>query len=287
MDSIQNLYSFVKKLPEKAKGISIVELHVEVLDMLFEDTSKRLEKIGKDTIQKFREEYGIILDMEQVKFSYLSSCRLRWRRPEKEEDGYLDGGFSFNGLTDIFSRNLQFWKKSVEEFKEYENEKLIDLKLLKQLRWIESPTIPIEAEYTPQFGCVKLQKGKLPDEFYYYDSGIIYPIPFKSFDEYVDGLVASGSVTCWQYFYVDPELIISKNKEIKYITWSKHTTSRLGGGIDSIHFKPEVKYDRLDLINEYMERCVRLLPESFPFINFTYHKKHYSEFEKLYKKLRK
>ena len=146
------------------------------------------------------------------------------------------------------------------------------------MRWIESPAIPNEAEYRPQFGCVILEKGKLPDSFYYYDSGFVYPLSFKTYEEYVKGLISSGSVICWQYFYIDLALIISQNQHVKHITWSQHIYSRLEDGLDSIHYKKDSKYDRLDLINEYLERCVRLLPKTFPFLDFTHHKKHYSEF---------
>lgn len=284
MDSIKNLYRLVNEIPNKAKDISILKADVKILDTLFIGDSKKIEKLSRETIDELKEEYGISIDMSDVEFSYLTSCRFKWKRPEKETEGYLEGGFIFNGLTDIFANNLQFWEKSIDEFVEFENKNLIDFNLIKELRWIESPVIPTEAEYCPQFGCVKLEKGKLPKEFFFYDSGIVYPLPFKTLNEYINGLTASGFVNCWQYFYIDPQIIIPKNKGIKYLTWSKHTSSRLVGEFASNNNEDVIKHDRLDLINEYLQRCIRLLPASFPFMNFEHHERYYVRFKKLYEK---
>jgi hypothetical protein len=287
MNSIKNLHAFASNLESKGKDIKIDELDIEILELLLEGASKKLESLSQKKIKEFRDKYKITVDAEQVQFFFLTSTRLRWNRPEKDGEGYLDGGFVFSGATNIFSAGYKFWEKSVEKFIKNEKEELINNSLLSQLHWFESPTIPTEAEYTPQFGCVKPRKGELPDEFYFYDSGLIYPLPFKSFDEYINALVATGAVSCWQYFYIDPELIISKNNELKYITWSNYNISRLEEGIESIRYKPSIKYDRLDLINEYLERCIRLLPITFSFLDFSYHESYYSAFKKLYDKKRR
>ena len=287
MDSLKILHTFCDNIRTGAKGIAIDQIDTEIMDMQFTDERIKFKKSDQRMILRFREKYGLELTEDTVRQFSVSSCALRWRRPAtREKEGYLPGGFSFNGLTDIFESQASFWEKSVEEFKKVGEAHLIDRELLTKLRWIESPTPLIEAWYNPQFGCVKFEEGKFPDEFYFYDSGLIYLLPFQSFDEYIKALADSAAVIGWQYFYIDPELVIKKNNGVNYITWSQHISSELEEGLKSLTIKTDTRFDRLDLIDEYLERCIRLLPGSFPFINFGHHKKYYSAFRKLYSKSR-
>jgi hypothetical protein len=283
MSSLQNLYSFIKDTKERSNGIVVDEENTEILEKLIKGDRKKFENQNKQRETEYKENYDITLTNEQLDQYYLSSTSLKWRRPEQASgEGYLSGGFSFNGFTTLFKFQQEFWKASVSLFDQTGEDKYIDYDLLAKLRWIESPTPLIFRENTPQFGCVKLEKGKFPDEFFFYDSGLVYPLPIASLDEYINRLIASASVRSWQYFYVDPEIIISRNKGLRYITWSLHTSSKSEPGIDKIQYNANIKADRLDLINEYLERCVRLLPESFPFIDFTHHQTYYENFKQLY-----
>lgn len=283
MESTADLYYFAKALVENTKNIIVSTMEIDVIEEMLNSYSSIDEKILNKIIIEIKRKTNIDLSIEQAKFSYLATCFVSWKNPETFElKGYLDGGFCFNGLTDIFTGNLKFWKNSIDDFLRFENSNLVDLNLLKDLRWFESPLSPISADYSPQFGCVKLQPNKLPEDFYFYDSGLVYPLPFKSFDEYINALIASGSVTSWQYFYIDPELIIKKNKGLNYLTWSKYTISRVVMNIQDGHDKG--KYDRLDIINEYLEKCTRRLPQSFPFLDFSFHIQYYEKFKELYNK---
>ena len=91
-------------------------------------------------------------------------------------------------------------------------------------------------------------------------------------------MIASAAVRCWQYFYVDPELIINKSKGLSYFTWVLYLKTRLDNDLISMNYVENAQYDRLDLIAEYLERCVRILPDTFP----NHHKVYFKRFMALY-----
>jgi len=118
-----------------------------------------------------------------------------------------------------------------------------------------------------------------PNEFYYYDGGIFYPLPFKSYDEYISALIANAGVVYWQYFYIEPEEIIGKNKGLNYMTSDLRIGTRKVDNINIYQYNPEYQFDRLDLIVEYLNYCVQYLPDAFPTINFEHQKKYLQSLE--------
>ena len=285
MPAIKNLYTFLQNIRKKSVNIDVEELDTESLDPLFSGGADQNKELDEQRKEKFKKLYGIELSKEQVDYFHLTSCILRWNRSEQEpKEGLLSGGFAFNGISNLYKFNSAFWEESAATFREAAGGKLPDETLLQQLRWIESPTPKNSGIYTPQFGCVILEKGKFPTKFYFYDSGLVYPLPFHSYEEYINALTASAAVRCWQYFYIDPALIVKQNKGVSYISWSLHVTSHLEEGIRDLSLNKNIRADRLDLINEYLHRCVQLLPKSFPFLDFSHHEKQYAAFSKLYKK---
>lgn len=287
MNNIENILNFAKNIRSEAKGIVISDQNTKMLESLLSGDNKKIKKLNEMRHLRFLEAYHLDLDEHQLMLFYLSSGSLKWHRPEQQsKEGFLSGGFAFNGIEDVFLFDSLFWEKSIDIFKKYESESLIDFDELKRLKWIESTTALTEPYYSPQFGCVEFEKNRFPDKFLFYDSGLTYALPFDSFDAYINALLASSAVRCWQYFYIDPAIIIAKNKGLKYITWSLHATSHLDGDLDKLAYNTHAKFDRLDLINEYLERCVRLLPSAFPFLDFSHHKEHYARFSALFDKNR-
>lgn len=285
MSAIKKLYEFLQNITGKSVHIDVEELDIAMLGNLFSGKTSGLKELNKMRTDEFKNNYNIDLTNEQLEYFYLTSCVLRWNRGEqKPREGLLTGGFSFNGISDLFRGGNKFWEASEKDFKEFEDEKFIEQELLQKLRWIETPASRSSGIYTPQYGCVIPEKGKFPDQFYFYDSGLIFPLPFHSYEDYINALADSAAVRCWQYFYIDPAIIIQKNKGISYITWSPREISKLEPGIDDLKPNKNIRSDRLDLINEYMERCVQLLPPSFPWLDFSHHEKQYAAFSKLYKK---
>jgi hypothetical protein len=282
MKYIERILAFAEKIKDEVD----IETKGEKKLQIFLNKTINDDNYIKKRIDDYENNDSITLNSENVYTTFLNFFSLKWSRPEKKtREGYLSGGFKFNGLIDIYGVETKFWEKSVKEFIKYEDEKHIDFELLEQLRWIESPSSAhqsVDAEYTPFFGCVKLKDSNLPSDFYYYDCGIIYKLPFSSYDDYVEALLNSSAVKCWQYFYINPQEIIDKNKGLKYITWANYDLTNLDDSITGLAYNENSKYDRLDLISEYLERCVRLLPITFPFINFNHHIDYYQQFNELY-----
>src|ERR1700743_3133024 len=103
MDSLELLHDFCDKCRIEAKGITIDDIYTKILDMQFAPGKKKSGESDKERAVEFKENYGINLDEHHIRLFYLGSTRMRWRRPETtEKEGYLPGGFAFNGLEDIF-----------------------------------------------------------------------------------------------------------------------------------------------------------------------------------------
>lgn len=287
MQSLKKLYSFLEETMKESTKIEVEESDYETLGMFLTGDIKKFEKLDATKIAGLKEKYGVNIAEDHYGLLYLGSTSLRWKRPEqKPEEGFLSGGFAFNDINDIYKFKTEFWQKSLRKLEKLGAQELVRIKDLESLRWFESPTPVSEAEYSPQFGCVKLRDGELPDDFYYYDSGILYHLPFKSFDEYISAMVDSAAVRCWQYFYIDQKEIIKKNRGLNYATWSLHINSKLESGITDLEPRVDAKSDRLDLINEYLQRCILLLPDSFPFLDFSQMTRYYKRFEEVYNRER-
>lgn len=279
-ERLKAIYQFIQNVKNNS-SVRVDEFDTDELDYYFSLENNLSKDRGFVVFEKrFLEDYKIPLNDSQKLIFYLSA-KLTWTRgEEKSGEGVLSGGMFFNGLTDIFHFKPTFFERSLEKFLEYENESKTDIDLIHQLRFIESPTSLQDAFYTPYFGCVTLKENEFPTDFYFYDSGLVYKLPFTTYEEYIDALIQSSAVCCWQYFYINPQEIITKNKGIDYITWAKHTSTTLDKDLSNLVYVPNAKYDRLDMINEYLERCVRLLPDAFPFLNFEHHIQYYDELKK-------
>lgn len=282
---IENLYEFVQDVKKNSKSfVRIDEIEAANLENFLELKTNSMHDPSIDSFVEFMEDIrGIKLNDEKKWIKYLR-INLTWTREAQETGQFLlKGGCYFNGITDVISsKPTTFFEYSLDKFLKYEEESKTDINLIHKLRFIESPTSLQDATYTPYFGCVTLKEKEFPTDFYFYDSGLVYKLPFITYEGYIDALIQSAAVNCWQYFYVNPQEVIQKNKGIKYITWGLHTRTRLDEDLAGLNFVPDAKYDRLDLINEHLKQCVELLPDTFPFLNFEHHINYYNEFKKLY-----
>ncbi len=284
---IERIKQFIELVRNETEEIKVSSVDTSILDLYENHTDEKFNNTFSLPLNMFVDQMGDAPSADTKQMFYLTSTQLRWRRPERRPaEGYLAGGFAVNGMLDLLLGPSQFWENSTEVFKTVGQEGLVDYDLLKQFGWFESVTPVVFQEYTPQFGCTMLDKETFLKNFFFYDSGLVFPLPFNSPEQYFAALTASASVECWQYFYVDPELIVSKSKGVKYITWAAHTTTNLDVALRSIQFKANSQYDRLDLVMEYMERCVRLLPGAFPFLDFHHHKAHFTKVKEIYERTR-
>lgn len=283
-ETLKMIYQFIQDV-NKHSLVRIDQIEIDKLKKKLKlgEVSKALDFIA----EKIEIKHKIKLTEEQKLVFYLPGEFSWTREAQKPEEFLIQGGMFFNGLTDIFSFEPTFFEYSLDKFLKYEDDSKTDIELIRKLRFIESPTSLQDATYTPYFGCVKLKEGEFefPNEFYFYDSGLVYKLPFTTYEEYIDALIQSAAVNCWQYFYINPEEIVSKNKGVKYITWGLHTRTRLDEDLAGLFFVSDAKYDRLDLINEHLEQCVKLLPSSFPFLKFEHHTQYYSHFKKIYERV--
>ncbi len=247
--------------------------------------SERMERKEKRIRKKIN---SIDLDINSDKESlfYLFSPELKWNKDGfkgKDENWIdpIDGGFCINSIYEILtSEKKKFWAESYEDYEGYEPYTKEDFELINQLAWFDSPTSFVDRAITPFYTCLKIEEGKFPSEFYFYDSHFVYKLPFGSYEEYFEALIASACIESWQFFYIKPSELIKRNIGKNYFT--VFLKSPKIENQSRINFNPEVKEDRLDVIHGYLEHCVTALPEIFPEIDFSYHINYFKEFNKLY-----
>lgn len=288
-DILQDVITFLENTQTNAKGVTFRRYNLGHLKSYGTKPPARIEKVFANKIETIEKECGVTFSLDDRKLPYIHSVRFFWQRPEQfHKEGFLQGGFFLCGLTDLFLMGRSdFYTPSLTHFLCYETTAKTDVGLIESVEWIESPVNPLEGEYIPLFGCVKLEKGKFPNQFYFYDSGIIYPLPFKSYKEYLTAMINSACVVGWQYFYVPSDLIVKLNEGLHYITWARHTTTSLGEEYGNLNPIQNPLYDRLDMINDSLERSARLLPQTFPFIDFSHHISYYEKFKQLYEESKK
>ena len=241
-------------------------------------------------VEEIKESYSNLADYNEFLF-YLFSPKLRWKSAGfKNSNGDwinpIRGGFclpSFYGV--LTAENVPFWNKT-SDYNKYSPRTEKELELLKKLKWFDSPSPLTESgELTPFFSCFEYESGKFPDKLIFFDSHITYSLPFSNYSNYFKAMMDSVSVEYWQFFYINPQEIIEKNINKSYFSIFLESNKIKDHSL--IHFNPEIKADRLDIIHEYLERCVTTLPLIFPEMDFTYHKDYFEKFNALYLEARK
>jgi hypothetical protein len=278
---LEKLAEFLDTIGKEAKNLDFEVIDDKILRNFIDNKQNIYQYDFEMVLSEIENKLNTKLLESEKNWYYTCPVEIQWSRPEqKSKEGFISGGFYINGLTDIFFYPINFWERDFAPFEQMGQANLFEEP--SQFNWIVGTTAVASPFYTPEFGCVKRDLSGFPNEFFFYDSGLIYLLPFKSFEEYLEAMMASASVRCWQYFYINPQIIIQKNAQLNYFTWSLHLNTNLGEGLNSLYPVKDVKFNRLDMINEYLERCVRLLPDSFPFLDFSYHQNYYNDFEKLY-----
>ncbi len=282
----QLIYDFIDVVKSKSPEIAIEEEDLQMFNQFIEDAEfeEKFSKIIEGRISRVMDKQNLTINEDQQIPFFLFSAFMRWKRVVQEEnEPLIYGGFAFNGGRNILKATSKFWQISHDEFLQYGELSKKETDLLHQLSWFESPTRNdhSEALYTPYSGCVLVNSKTFPNDFYFYDGGISYALPFKNYEEYITALLANAGVEYWQYFYIKPKLLVSKNKGVNYMTTQLRHNTLLVEDLNGYSYDPSLKIDRLDLILEYLKWCVRYLPKSFPSIDFTHQQEYLKRLEKL------
>ena len=277
-----NANSEIPEIKEMDLNISIANLSAYVNKELDSDRMERKEK----RVRKRIDNIGLSLNADKESLFYLFSPELKWSKHGfKGKDGNwinpIDGGFCINSIYEILtSEQEKFWERASKKYQDYEPYTKEYFELINQLAWFDSPTSFVDRAITPFYTCLKIEEGKFPTAFYFYDSHLVYQLPFKTYEEYFETLFASTCIECWQFFYINPNELIKRSKGKCYFTVFLKSPKTENQSI--INFEPEVKEDRLDVIHGYLEHCVTALPEIFPEKDFSYHINFFKEFNALY-----
>lgn len=272
---------FFEMLEASTVGLTIDELNADNIRLYHQSPEvARRKKAGFIRMKQRRLGFDFGEDDFWI-FLVNTSCR--WSRVAREGKGTLMGGFTVRPLGQFSAERPrvsdevnQFWGRSALLFNDTPEwaEHLDDPG---ELRWFTATTPPRHPVGSWTYGCVKPRQGTQPTSFHFYDSGKVYELPFRSPAEYFSAMLGSGAVEGWQLFFVEPDVLIEKNRGVPYYTWHLHRRSELNERIAHSPFDRDQPYDRLDLMLEYMERCVALLPVSFPTLDFTVHRERWAQ----------
>ncbi len=267
-ETFDKILSYTDYLNTRNIGLNFTININGLKNKLYEDQDFHKEHISR-LISRIKRKENYELSQKQTLLYYLSGIEVEWGRPgQNAGEVVLHGGFAFNGLTDVLTMPTDFWAHSVNKFRK--NLSTEELAFFNKLSWFESPTPHASAVYTPMYGCLELLENKFPEKLFFYDSATVYELDM-TIEAYISNLLDSVALYCWQYFYINPEEIIKKNKGVKGASW--YMTME-------INFPEE--NDRLQNIIRYMEYCMEYLPGSFPGMDFSFHQ---NSLEKLKLKL--
>lgn len=278
------IHTFMESVENSTSGVEVEKRQTNLFDRFMKEEAfqKRCIDIVLPVIEEVAAA-GMIMNEDQKALFYLFDAHFRWSKVDWEEGtSALVGGFAFNNAAAmVLELNLDKWKNNYQDFLAYEPTRLEDGALLEALTFFESPTHQFSPHAMPYYGCVRLKEKQYPNEFYFFDGGIIYPLPFKSYEEYILALLANAGIECWQYFYIDPELLVKRNKGLNYMTTNLRHGTRLAENFSPYDYNSTYDFDRLDIIHEYLNRCARFLPGAFPALNFNHQQVYLEKLEKL------
>jgi hypothetical protein len=269
------LYKLINSIRNDGNDVEIEEEGIDLFErfMTSDKFRERFDKVILDEFEELKAAKGISLSEDQKLTFLLFSASIRWAKIDRVGSNIpLFGGFSFNHPLAMTLMPSDRWKRNHEDFLEYEETSKEDAELLRNLVWFDSPTAPNVNPSTSYYTCLVSDGISFPSEFYFYDDGVIYPLPFTTYTEYLRALMANVGVECWQYFYVEPELVFRKNKGLNYMTTDLRSGTRLVEDLHPYTYNDSYDFDRLDLIYEYLQRVHRFLPDAFPTFDFDHQK---------------
>lgn len=281
---LTQLKRFIETIESASNDVVIEEQSADLFERFLSDKDfhEEFSQHVNMSLEGVKSMSNLTIDEDQSLTFMLFSASLSWLKTDREGGNPpLAGGFSFNdGETMILERS-EVLKNWYANFLEYEAPNPEEEALLAQLRWFESPYPQVSSIRVPFLGCV-LPNGKtFPHDFYFFDGGIVYPLPFKTYTAYIQALIDNAGLIGWQYFYVDPGLLIKRNKGLNYMTTDFRKGTRLVENLPLYQYNPSYTFDRLDLIHEYLKRSHRFLPGAFPTLNFDHQKTWLENLEKL------
>ena len=269
---LQQIKQFIDFVREHPGPVKVYEESTKMFDQFMTDDNFKKKFIPhiERWIEMVKSKCSVsVEDDHKLTFS-LFSVYLRWEVEDPELGNIpLMGGFTFNSGPSMLISPNGAWRDSYQDYIKYENPDQSARDLVERLTWFESPSFPGRAPLTHYYGCVLPNGTTFPNEFYFYDGGVVYALPFKTYAEYIQALLASAGVDCWQYFYIDPKIIVEANKGSNYITTQLRVGTRFVEDISIYEYNPSYTFDRLDLILEYLNRVARVFPMAFPDMDFS------------------
>ena len=228
---------------------------------VLEDNYEIIKSVGD--FYNYEEKFSILkgktgIDIPKADWESLatSGLTLDWDRPaESYEEAYMYGGYVIQDLTMCLGYDDPFWK--IDHPSPSDEERLF----LEKINYIQRCAHGNDGTY----GCLYREQGVYPCPVYFYDKGLYCKMNLD-YDQYYESMLASSAVSYWQYFYIDIDEIYSRTRDIN------------ADNINSVyHDEIPEGITKFEAIINHLESNLKLLPDSFPDKDFSYHQKHLEE----------
>ena len=252
------LIELKKMIDVSLRNVDINSIYIDEVEELNKtrNYNRIVEKIsGKLDIDILEEDYHF--------FNY-TGMRLDWDNSKNNGfHEYLFGGFDLYGINSALVYPTKFHESYYTP--ELSNR---DKNLISQLGYFQKSGHGDDGV----FGCLLREKGVYPPKLYLFDHNVIFPLDM-TFQQYFDNMLKCNAVTLWQYFFIEPEVIVDKLKDISIEKWHSLYEDKLGD------------VSRAHGVLAHMEKVVRMFPRLFPDTDITFFQEKYDALEKALKEL--
>lgn len=278
------LKSFIDLLRNSGHITAGPENNTKLFDKYFQDPAQRekFHPVFQKRISNIEKTFGIkVLKDQELAFTLFSTSLIYQIVDHYGPGNPLDGGFALGGVPAAMIAKSDRWKKWHSDFLKYESSSKEELELLDQLICYNRRVPSTSTLANDFYGCVIPNAITFPSDFFLYDRGLIYRLPFRTYQGYIDAMIDCAAVNGWQYFYIDPQELIDKNRGLNYMTTSLKTSYLHFDNRSVYTYYPNLKIDRLDLIVEHLTYCIQVLPSAFPTMDFSNQVDHVNQIRNL------
>lgn len=200
----------------------------------------------KEMVESVLNYTGITISQNQQKFAYLTGATLDWVCSKNED--WLYGGYSMT-LFRCLAYPSHFWKIYNDPPESAEQQDFLeDLVYFQKSGHGDDGT----------FGCFPRNQD-FDKNIIFYDSGCYFKMSI-GLEEYMEALLKYKAVCAWQYFFIEPQLIIKNLKDISAENWA----------ITSIDYdNSRFQGSKVNAVLFHMDKIIRLFPKLFPDVDLS------------------
>lgn len=220
---------------------------IKVEETNIDDCFELVEYLNVDgMIESVFNTTGIIIPQDSRKFAYVTGIRLDWVYSKNED--WIYGGYAMDFFDCLWSPS-HFWKIYNDPPESAEEQSFLE-----NLVYFQKSGHGDDGT----FGCF-LRNQDFDKSIIFYDSGCYFKMSI-GLEEYMEALLKYKAVCAWQYFFIEPQLIIKSLKDISAENWAITSID-----YDNLRFQGS----KVNAVLFHMDKIIRLFPKLFPDVDLS------------------